>query len=479
MQILLIILALLFLLLAVLIIRASQFKPQSYSVEPLQKVPFEYNEAIKHFQAMIQIKTISNPDPSKMEMRYFDEFEEYLKKTYPLIHQFSKKEKLGHTGLLFHLKGQSSDSPVVLMAHYDVVPIQDETKWEQPAFSGKIINDVLWGRGTLDTKITLFSIMESVEYALKMKQVFTQDVYLSFSGDEEVGGTSCPAIVDYLQMNHIVPHLVLDEGGAIVENIFPSVTLPIAVVGIAEKGLCNIELSVQSSGGHASTPPKHTAVGELAAAIVKAENHPFKPSMNDAMLGMLNVLGRHSSFALKIALANLWLFKPILLKVFMSMGGEIAAMLQTTQAFTMCEGSPQANVLPPQARAVANFRIDAKNSVDSILMHLKESINNDRIQMKVLLSGEASAYSPYDNDAFKKVNDAIMRTWDNTIVSPYLMIACSDSRHYNRISKNVYRFSAMRLSKEQRGLIHNYNERIEIPMVHECIEFYLNLVRTL
>lgn len=464
-------------LIAVLLFRAIKFKPQAVTVETAAPVAFDQQLVVEHLSKMIQIPTISNQDFTKCDQQQFIHFEQLLAEQYPLVHQTCTKTKIDNTGLLFYWKGRSHAKPTVLMAHYDVVPVGDLSKWEHEPFSGQIIDNILWGRGTLDTKITLLGVMEGAETMIKQGFVPENDIYLSFAGDEEVAGTGAPAIVAYLAEHHIKPALVVDEGGAIVKDIFPTVTKDIAVIGIGEKGMVDMLFTANSKGGHASTPPQHTALGELAQAINACENKPFKSSFSAPILGLLDCVGRYASFPFRLVLANLWLFKGLLLSVFTKMGGELGAMIHTTQAFTMAEASQQSNVLPAQAKAVANYRLVNTDSVESVIAHLKTAINNHNIEVSVLHGMNASPYTDTKTPEYQRVATAVRQTWKDVIVSPYLMIACSDSRHFCQISDNVCRFSAMRLSKEQRGLIHNYNERIELPMIKECVEFYLNLIQ--
>ena len=472
------ILIILLILIIIILYNTSKFKPLQDKMTETSKVTFDQELAIEHLQKMIQIPTISNQDFKLVDQEQFIKFQQLLVELYPNIHQTCQKERIHNTGILYHWKGKSDAAPTVLMAHYDVVPVGDLAKWQHDPFSAAIIDNILWGRGTLDTKITLLGVMEGVETMIKTGYVPENDIYMSFSGDEEVAGEGAPSIVAYLADHHIKPALVVDEGGAIVKDIFPTVTKEIAVIGIGEKGMVDVMFTANSTGGHASTPPKHTALGELAIAINKCENKPFKSNFSLPILGLLDCVGRYASFPFRMVLSNLWLFKGLLLRVFNNMGGELGAMIHTTQAFTMAEASQQSNVLPSLAKAVANYRLVNTDTVEGVIKHLQDTVDNDNIEVKMLHGMNASPYTDTNSPEYARVANAIKQVWSDVIVSPYLMIACSDSRHFCKISDHVCRFSAMRLSKEQRGLIHNYNERIEIPMISECVDFYLQLIKT-
>jgi carboxypeptidase PM20D1 len=271
--------------------------------------------------------------------------------------------------------------------------------------------------------------------------------------------------------------MVLDEGGAVVNNVFPGVDKPCALIGIAEKGMLNIEYSVTEAGGHSSTPVRNTPIARLSRACIRMEKHPFDFRLRQPARKMLDALARHSSFIYRIVFANLWCFAPILNLITKKSGGELNALLRTTTVFTQMDGSKGMNVIPPYARMVSNHRIIPGETVDGVVSRIKRTVNDEKIEMKILNSTNPSRVSVTDCDAWKALVKATSETWQDAVISPYLMLACSDSRHFSEISDKVYRFSPMELTKEEREMIHGNNERIPISKIAKTVEFYIRLIK--
>ena len=471
-----ILLAVLALLLATLVLRALAFKPPKAAPRVPHPVDFDRQKAVDDLAAMIRCKTVSDVAPEKEDAAEFEKFHALLPTLFPATFAACEKIDTGARSILWRLRGKSPRSPLVLMSHYDVVSINEEG-WSRPAFEGCIEEGHLWGRGTLDTKGTLNGILQAAEAMLKNGFTPERDVFFAFSGNEEIGGDGAPAIVDWLEKNGIEPGLVIDEGGAVVENVFPGVNAPCALIGIAEKGMLNLEFSLRSNGGHASAPPPHTPVGQLSAACVKVESHPFPFRLCTPALEMFDTLGRHSTFLYRLIFANLWFFRPVLNALCKKSGGELNALVRTTVAFTQMQGSKGMNVIPPHAKMLANLRLMQGETVDGAIEYIRKTIGDDQIELRAVYGMNPSRISRTEGKGWEILKNAITDTWQGAIVSPYLMLACSDSRHYGRISDKVYRFSAMALSKEERASIHGNDEKIPVETIEKTVEFYLRILQ--
>lgn len=471
-----VILALIVLVLAVVLIRAALFRAKPQSFTDNTEIKFNEKEAVEALAELVRCKTVSYYDKAKEDDAEFQKLYALLPRLYPNVYKVCEKIELPDRALLFKWAGKSSGSPTVLMAHFDVVPVNEEN-WEKEPFSAEIENGVMWGRGTLDTKVTMNGILSAAENLLSDGFTPENDIYMAFSGGEEVNGEGALNIVKWLEEKGIEPALVLDEGGGVVENVFPGVKKPCALIGIAEKGMLNLEFSVKSNGGHASAPRPHTPIGVLSSACVCVEGTPFPMHITAPAAEMFDTLGRNSNFLYRLIFANLWLFKGVLDMLGKKSGGEMNALLRTTVAFTQASGSAAPNVIPPKASLVANLRLNPADSMSSAVEYIKRAVNNDEVELTVLGGMEPSRVSRTDCEGYRRVEAAVGNTWKGSLVSPYLMVQCSDSRHYGRISDRVYRFSAMALTGEERATIHGNNERIKVENITKAVEFFIRIIK--
>ena len=461
-----------------LLVNAARFRPEKQADIPAEPLEYDAEAAGAHLGAMLRCRTVSNRDESLMDWAEYDRFVALLGELYPAAMEKLHFERAGKTGLIYRWEGATRADPVVLMAHYDVVPAKAE-EWSFDPFSGEVRDGVVLGPGALDTKSTLCAIFEAVDKLCRENYQPQRDFYLCFSGTEEIAGEGAYAIVDKLQKDGVKPCLTVDEGGAIVTGAFPGVKEPCAVVGISEKGQMAIRLSVKSGAGHASAPPKNDAFSQLARAIAALEKSPFKARMTETSAQLFRTLGRHAGFGLRVVFGNLKLFTPLLCKLARALGNDVNALLRTTCVFTMAGGSEASNVLPSEAWATCDVRILNGSTSEDVLAHFRKVIGNDNVQIEPLFAVEPSPVSPTDCREWQAVSQAIRHTWPDALVSPYLMTARSDSSVYTAICRNVYRFAPMKLSKEERATIHGVDEKIPAEKVAKAACFYERLIRSI
>lgn len=461
---------------AIVLIRTVRFVPEDFDrAEPL---PEKINEkkVISDLSSMIKCKTVSHSDPSLDNDAEFKKFKALLKRLFPLVYQRCELEEVNERAMLFRWRGESVENPTVLMAHYDVVSVVEEL-WDKPAFDGVVENGIMYGRGVVDTKCSLNAILQAAEKLIAEGFVPKSDIYFAFGGNEEVNGDAAPAIVKLFKERGITPSMVLDEGGAVVNGVFPGVKSPTAVIGIAEKGMLNLEYIVNGGGGHSSAPLPGTPIDRLSAACVKLKKTPFKFTLTEPTKQMFDTLGRRSTFVYRMIFANLWLFSPVLNLITKKSGGQLNAIARTTVAFTQMEGSKGINVIPPYARMASNSRIIPGETMESALETIKKCVNDDKIEIKVINGMNPSVISRTDCEGYERVKDAVSQTWCDAVASPFLMTACSDSRHWGEISDRVYRFSPLTLTPEEQATIHGNNEHATVEAIIRAVEFYVRLIK--
>jgi len=471
-----ILLAVILCFVGVILVRTLMFKPKHTVEADNSEVKFDSERAVENLRRLVRCKTVSYSDSALEDDAEFEKLIKLLPELYPNVFKNCEYKELPDRGLLFKWKGKNSGEPTVLMAHYDVVPA-DEKGWQKPPFEAILEDGVIWGRGTLDTKVTFGGVLFAADTLIAEGFVPQNDVYFAFSGGEEVNGKGAERIVDWFNKEDITPAMVLDEGGAVVENVFPGVKGSCGLIGIAEKGLMNVEYKCKSAGGHASAPKPHTPVGKLSHACCNVENNPFKSHLTKPVALMFDTLGRHSTFLYRMIFANLWAFKWVLDIICKKSGGELNALMRTTVAFTQMSGSEAPNVIPPEANMVSNIRLNPDDTVETALDYINKTVADKDIEVSLIHGTNPSRISRTDCEGWERVSKAVASTWRGSIVSPYLMVQCSDSRHYGRISDKVYRFSAMDLTSEERATIHGNNERIRVEALEKTIEFYIRIMR--
>ncbi|WP_036507321.1 M20/M25/M40 family metallo-hydrolase [Nocardioides sp. URHA0020] len=435
---------------------------------------------VAQLQALVRIPTVSHRDPDLVDVAVFDEFVAELERQFPLLHERLELTRVDTHGLLFHWAGRSAERPVVLMAHLDVVPVEEDAPWQHPPFGAEIHDGAIWGRGTLDDKGELVAICAAVEALLDADFRPAQDVWLSFGCNEEVSGSSAVLAVEELRRRGVAPWFVVDEGGAIAAEAFPGVAAPVGVVGVTEKGITSLELRVDGRGGHASTPARNGPTVRLAKAIARLDRSPMSASVPDPTVELFRRMAPHAPRALRPLMANAGRLRPVLTRALVAAGPETAAMARTTFAVTTLSGSPALNVIASTARAGVNIRIMIGDTVAGVLEHVRRTIDDEQVQVTVVEANEPSPISPYDplhdDGAFALIESTITEIFPDAIATPYVMMAATDSRFFTEICSRVYRFAPFRMTKAQRESIHSYDEHLGVDALIDGVRWYRRLI---
>jgi carboxypeptidase PM20D1 len=437
-------------------------------------------DAVAALQALVRIPTVSYAEPDRIDTGAFDAFVDELERRFPLLHQHLELTRIRSHGLLFRWRGRAADRPVVLMAHLDVVPVDEAAPWRHPPFSADLVDGAIWGRGTLDDKGCLVGICAAVEELLAADHTPAQDVWLSFGCDEEVSGQAAPEAVAELSRRGVRPWFVLDEGGAVAHQAFPGVDAPVAVIGVTEKGTTTLRLTVEGRGGHASTPARNGPTARLSRAVLRLDRSPFPASTPAPTLELMRRLAPHAPAALAPLMARADRLRPLMTRALIAAGPESAAMTRTTAAVTTLSGSPAHNVIASHATAGVNVRVMVGDTVAGVVEHVRKAIRDDGVRVEVVEAGEPSPVSPYDGDvAFRLLESTVAELFPDAVVSPYVMMAATDGRFFTQISDRVYRFAPYRMTKAQREAIHSYDEHLGVDDFLAGIAWYRRLIERL
>ena len=422
---------------------------------------------------MIRHDTTSHANVHEEEK--FLGFHKVLEELFPLVH-----EKLERTvidgNLLYYWKGKSSEKPILLMSHQDVVPAEGE--WLHEPFSGDIADGKVWGRGASDTKCSVMAFFEAVEELLREGYTPECDVYLASSCTEEWAGDGAPKIVEELKRRGVELFIVCDEGGGIISEPIGGIKGNFAMVGVFEKGKADVKFTARSTGGHASAPAKNTPIARLAAFVNEVETHtPFRRKFLPEVSAMFARLAPYAPFGLKLVMGNLWLFAPIMKPVLGRISAQAGAMLQTTIAFTMQSGSDAYNVLPQEATLGANMRFIPHQGEKESLEIIKALAAKHGLETEIVHSNDYTEPVDINGEAFRLVEKVIGETFPGLPVSPYVMTGATDAQFYQPICPSCIRFAPVIYGPEQMKGMHGLNENIEYNCLPGAVSFYQNLIK--
>lgn len=475
---------LLVILIGVLGYKTWRYAPETVTLAPASLPDVDSEQISQRLGAAIRFKTISTAEDMTERSSDFQEFVDWLVATYPAANKAMTREMINGLTPLYRWQGSDADlKPVLLTAHYDVVPVAKEgvDQWEQAPFSGAIVDGFIWGRGALDDKSAVIAIMEAVENLAENGHSPKRTLYLSFGHDEEIGGLNGAAMVaEHLKSQGIQMAWSLDEGSMILKDVIGGLNAPVASINTSEKGYVSLDIIAHAEGGHSSLPPRETAVSVLAQAITDLQSKPVPGGLSGASEAFFVGLGPHFSLAQRALFANLWLFRPVL-EMVLSKSPATDAMMRSSKAPTMLAGSAKDNILPQTAVATVNYRIHPRDTVESIIQHTKDMIDNKDIEVKAH-GGEGrnpSAVASTDGIGYVALETTFRQVFGDLIVVAGLTVAATDSRHYALVSDDSYRINPFVFTGDDIKRLHGRDERISVQGMVQAVQFYAVLIGNL
>jgi carboxypeptidase PM20D1 len=447
------------------------------------------DEAVTRLANAIRIPTISG-DTATTAGHPFDRFKRYLPEAYPEVYKAMDTLSINKYGLLFHWKGKdAARNPILFLSHYDVAPVagydakkeavdQLPAAWDFPPFSGAVANGRVYGRGALDVKSMLFAQLEAATALLVDSFRPEQDIWFAYGFDEETGGSEGAAkMADYFKQKNMTFDAVYAEGSVVAAPGIAGISRPVALVGVTEKGFCTIRITVKGVGGHASIPPRKSSLVLAAEIIRKLDSKQFPAHITPAVELFLDQVGESMGFPSRMAIANQWLLKAPLLKI-LEQHPATNALVRTTTAVTMAEGSNAPNTLSATAGITVNFRILTGHSVEMVVNRVKEICEGYDVDIRVDTSREPSALSSVNTRAYRAMGNAIRKFYPEAPVVSYISLAATDARWYETVSKNIYRLMPVCLNEYEQRTIHGENEYISLENYGRMIAYYKDLMAT-
>ena len=450
----------------------------------LEKQLWKYENAkgFERFSKAIQFQIVGDDEGVNREQNLIElkKFHEWMANAYPTVFSKSAVEVINGGSLLITIAGKEHQNAAMFLAHMDVVPVADVSKWKFPPFKGVIQGDTLWGRGALDDKNVVIALLEAMEMYMKLGLKPRRDIILAFGHDEETGGLDGAAqIAQYLKKTHKSIGFIADEGFGVMDGIVPGLKKPAAIVGLAEKGFATLDLEVNIPGGHSAWPKSENASAVMVEALNKIDNFQFDASINGPIRGLFEQAAPHMNFGYKLLFSNLWLTSPLVKMVLLGKE-KTAATIRTTHVTTLIHGGVKENVVPPTVSATINLRVLPGDDIQLLKSQIESVIDDKRVKVKLRPDFHAATpVSPDKGLGYDQIKQSALTIFGDVVVVPGMVITGTDCKNYVGITNRIYRFVPFRFSNENLSGIHGLNEHIERKDFYRAVDFYVDLFNRL
>ncbi|MCA9628959.1 MAG: M20/M25/M40 family metallo-hydrolase [Myxococcales bacterium] len=457
-----------------LLYRGKTFENRQLSVPAVEVPKLDWQQATSHLSGAVRIRTISRSQhgtrtsPLRAEdATAFRVFAGYLSATFPKAHERMQREVIAKHSLLYVWPGsEPSLEPILIAGHMDVATVQPGTSmsWTEKPFSGALRDDMIWGRGTLDDKSFVVGLFEALEHLASSGYSPKRAIYVALSHDQMRGGeVGTAALAQALSAKAAKFRMVLTEGLAVVKGFMPEIPAPIAMVGVGEKGQASLLLQGASEE-------------QLRAAQKRLEEQPLPAQFSGPAVHQFEYLAGELPFAIRVAVANRWLFSGLLEDRIKESEGSEALIRSLVTSTDIPPGTDEKTL--PEHPVLANYRLRPGDSLEQLKTHAAKVVADPKVELSLLEGAyPAPPVSSVDAPEFKLLQEVIEGVFPESVFAPSLVLGATDARHYATLSPNIYRFRPLLMGADDMSRSRNSDERIRVEAYERVVTFCSTLVR--
>ncbi len=367
--------------------------------------------------------------------------------------------------LIARLAGEGNARPLLLQGHIDVVTTEKQD-WQQPPFEGKIVDNYIWGRGTLDMKGGVAMMLAALMRAKAEGTSLPGDVVLTLLSDEEAGGEQG---AEFLVENHA--ELFKDIRYALGEFGGFSVTIggkKFYAIQVLEKQVCWMKATLRGPGGHASLPMHNGAAAKLGNLLQQLNQHRLPVHIIETTRQMLEIIS--ATIAGPTGAQFSRLLDPAQTDATLDTLSEqrqiIDPILHNTVNVTIIRGGSQVNVIPSEIILEMDGRLLPGYTPEDMLAELSTIIGNE-VEIELVRHDRGRAQA--DMGLFDTLADVLREADPGSVPIPFLTPVVTDGRFFSRLGIQTYGFLPLNLPAGFDFLqtVHAANERVPV----EAMEF--------
>jgi acetylornithine deacetylase/succinyl-diaminopimelate desuccinylase-like protein len=411
-------------------------------------------EVTDYLRTLIQFETVNPPGNETLVANYLKEVVEREGLEGTVVWRTE-----GRGTFVTRIKGKGNGRPLLLMAHSDVVSVEED-KWTHPPFAAHMEDGWVWGRGAVDTKNLVASELMIMLLIKRLGLTLDRDLIMCIFADEEAGGRHG---ADWMWENHrdlIDAEVAINEGGGHATDIAGQ---RFYMCQSGEKGGARFRIIARADPGHASVPRDDTAMLRMGRALVKLSEHQFPTVITASVERMLLTIGESVGGDVRDIINDI-LSDPSWENLSKLPIGDyeklsLRATTRNTAVPTIIHGGHRINVIPGEVICDVDGRILPGQDPAEFIAQARELLG-PAVEVEAAGTGASGIEADPDSALFDTIR-AVMQDIDpGSDVAPFLVSGGTDAKSIPGVK--VYGFNPGRYSPAELNGAHNHDERVTI-----------------